>query len=252
CPELADYIEFFSETSLEATGNHVRSDNFTVKLFPSYTPTIWINLGSPYYLKNGTNTHLVTAGTDILLLRKETVERNNLPTDNIFTLKFHPGGFEAVLGISQALLGNDIMNATEVIPATVIKKMKKQDGFEDRMQLLQNWLLEKWNSQQKNNHYLKHIQATIDAFSLSGMESKNNELSRQLCMTDKTLYRYFTKVVGTSPKQYLSIVRARTALTAWITDTAAFSPYDHGYYDMSHFYRDVVRFTGKKLTAHRL
>lgn len=252
CPELADYIEFFSETSLETTRSQIQSENFTVKLFPSYTPTIWINLGSPYYLKSGTNTHLVAAGTDILLLRKETVERNNLPTDNIFTLKFHPGGFEAVLGISQALLGNDIMHATEVIPATVIKKMKKKDGFEDRMQLLQNWLLEKWNSQQKNNHYLKHIQATIDAFSLSGMGSKNNELSRQLCMTDKTLYRYFTKVVGTSPKQYLSIVRARTALTAWITDTAAFSPYDHGYYDMSHFYKDVVRFTGKKLTAHRL
>ena len=90
----------------------------------------------------------------------------------------------------------------------------------------------------------------MDAFSLSGMAARNNELSKQVYLTDKTLYRYFTKVVGISPKQYLSIVRTRTALTAWVTDVAAFSPTDHGYYDMSHFYKDVIKFTGQKLSAY--
>jgi AraC-like DNA-binding protein len=251
CAELADYIEFYSETSLADTNSLIETETFTVRLFHSYTPTIWINLGSSYYLKNGATEHRVSADTDILLLRNETVERENLPTDNVFTLKFHPGGFESVLGISQALLGSEIIHAQEVIPASLIDNMKRLDGFEQRVSLLQSWLLDKWNSQRKGNHYFQHIQATMDAFSLSGMTSKNNELSKQLYLTDKTLYRYFTKVVGISPKQYLSIVRTRTALTAWVADMATFSPVDHGYYDMSHFYKDVVKFTGRKLSDHR-
>src|SRR5688572_18007197 len=82
CLELTSYIEFFSETSLTATGHYIDTEEFTVKLFPSYTPTIWINLGTPYFLKNGSNWKAIDESTDVLVLRNEIIERKNLPTDN--------------------------------------------------------------------------------------------------------------------------------------------------------------------------
>jgi AraC-like DNA-binding protein len=258
CAELADHVEFFSETSSKDMQEHIQCDHFTVKLFPSYTPTIWINLGTPYFLKNGNFWQPIDEHTDVLVLRNEIIERSNLPTDNIFTLKFFPGGFEAVLGCSQTAIGSEIVHATEVIPASLIKHMKRLDDFDDRMLLLQNWLLEKLHQQKKalcrqtNNHLaLSYIRQAESLFCASGMEADNKTLAQQLFLTDKTLYRYFAKVVGTNPRTYLATVRARTALSAYVKHPATFSPVDHGYYDRSHFYKDVARFTGQKLAAFR-
>lgn len=53
CPELADHIEFFSESSVESTQKYIGNSNFSVKMFPSWTPTFYINLGAPYLIAVG-------------------------------------------------------------------------------------------------------------------------------------------------------------------------------------------------------
>jgi AraC-like DNA-binding protein len=252
CTELAAYIEFFSETSLDATREYITSEDFTVRLFPSYTPTIWLNLGSPYSLKNGDKWHTIDKDTDILLLRNGIVERKNLPSDNIFTIKFFPGGFEAIFGVGQKNIGSDILNASTVIPESSIQQLKGMNTFEERKALLENIFLEKIRQRKKEDHCFRCVKDSITIFYESGMEYSNTELARQLCIAEKTLYRYFMNVVGTNPKNYLATVRARTALTAYVTGSGYFSPYDYGYYDMSHFYKDVVKFTGHKLSFYHL
>lgn len=250
---LAPHIEFFSESSLDAMEQYVGEAEFTVKLFPSYTPTIWLNLGSPYQLKNGPAWHTVNEHTDVLLLRNEIVERRNLPTDNIFTVKFNPGGFETIFGISQTAIGSAIIPVDQVIPASFIKKLKGLGSFDDRLVSFENFLLEKLEKNiKREGFYLQCIKDTVNAFTGSGLEAAISELAGKLYITEKTLYRCFTKVVGTSPKNFLAITRARTALTHYVAGRDCFSPYDHGYYDMSHFYKDVVKFTGQKLSMHHL
>ncbi|MEE1943987.1 helix-turn-helix domain-containing protein [Pedobacter sp. KR3-3] len=247
CEELSPYIEFFSETSLAATQSHVASEEFTVKLFPSYTPTIWINLGSPYFLKNGNDWKSVDQQTDVLVLRNEIIERRNLPTDNIFTIKFFPGAIEALFGISQAQIGSQILQAAELIPYATLQKLKNLSDFKDRIKLLEDFFLAKLYQKNKVGHYYSHVQKAIALFADSGLANKNSELAQQLALTDKSLYRYFTQTVGASPKTYMAMLRARTALTAYIADTPNFNPYLYGYYDRSHFYKDVYNFTGQRL-----
>jgi methylphosphotriester-DNA--protein-cysteine methyltransferase len=83
------------------------------------------------------------------------------------------------------------------------------------------------------------------------MKYNVNEMAAKLFTTSKTINRYFNRVIGTTPKNYFSIIRARTALTAYVSDRKTFIPSDYGYYDTSHFYKDVVQFTGRKLIEHR-
>jgi AraC-like DNA-binding protein len=252
CEPLVECIEFFSESSLEAMDRFIDTDKFTVKLFPSYTPTIWLNLGSCYQLKNGNAWHTVDERSDILLLRNEIVERRNLPTDNIFTVKFNPGGFETIFGISQTTIGSDVIPVEEIIPAAFIKKLKGLGCFEDRKALFESFFLEKLEKNNKREgFYLQCIKETMHAFTGPALETAISELARKLYISEKTLYRCFTKVVGTSPKNFQAITRARTALTCYVANPAAFSPYDHGYYDMSHFYKSVVKFTGQKLSQYQ-
>lgn len=249
CAELAPYIEFFSETSPEAMRHHVGEAPFTVKMFPSYTPTIWLNLGTPYLLKTGQDIRQVGEDMDVLLLRSDIVERRNLPTDNIFTVKFNPGGFETVFGIPQTKIGHGVIHVNEIIPQTILRKLKRLDGFDSRLRFLENFLLDKLAATNTQIHYLQSVQEVIDAFSTSGMQLNNQELANRQHLTEKTMYRYFMQAIGTNPKNFFATLRARMALTDYVMNKEGFSATRYGYYDLSHFYKDVVKFTGRRLSA---
>ncbi|WP_246859438.1 helix-turn-helix domain-containing protein [Spirosoma sp. KCTC 42546] len=247
CPELAEYIEFFSESSAEETYQYAGDNRFAIKMFPSWTPTCYINLGQPYQLSVGTTQYQIQQSTDVLILRNNIVERHNLPTDHILTIKFFPGGLEAILGINQAQFSDQVVKLENVLPATLIQRLKHLPDFGERVELLQNFFLSQYKKKNASAYYIDVVQKAIGIYSANNPDFTSSQLANELYTTNKTIYRYFTRVIGTTPKQYFSTVRARAALSAYVTNKKLFSPYDYGYYDMSHFYKDVIRFTGKKL-----
>jgi AraC-like DNA-binding protein len=249
CRELVGLVDFYSETSDEHSRHCIGNQAFTVKLFPSYTPTIWINLGAPYHLQNGNDLHFIPADKDILLLRDRIVERQNLPSDNIFTVKFNPGALELIMGISQHKLANDVFDASEIIPASIIKRMKKLGSFEQRYPLLESFLLDQLIRDKRNAGLLTPVTQAVNSFVNSGMQLQTEVLAQQLFVSSKTFNRYFHSVTGTNPKTFLASIRTRTALTAYRHNRESFSVYDFGYFDPGHFYKDVLRFTGMKLSA---
>ena len=250
CPELAEYIEFFSESSVESTQKYIGNANFSVKMFPSWTPTFYINLGAHYVINVGRQQHRINAKQDILILRDSIVERFNTPSDNIFTVKFYPGGLEAVLGISQLKCLDRMVDLGTILPARLLAQIKKPITFAERCALMQDHLLSSFKERQQHDYYLRFIRDCIDNYGSSDMQLNTGEIAEKMFVTSKTINRYFNRVVGISPKNYFSAVRARTALTHYVNDKADFTPYDFGYYDMSHFYKEVVRFTGKKLVEY--
>ncbi|HEY9002295.1 MAG TPA: helix-turn-helix domain-containing protein [Mucilaginibacter sp.] len=247
CPGLADHIEFFSESSVESTQKYIGNSNFSVKMFPSWTPTFYINLGAPYLISVGYQQYRINAKQDILILRDSIVERFNTPSDNIFTIKFYPGGLEAVLGISQLKCVDRMVDLGAILPAKLLHQIKKPITFLERCELMQNYLLGSFKERQLKDHYLRFVRDCIDNYD---MHLNTSEIAEKMFVTSKTINRYFNRVVGISPKNYFSVMRARTALTEYVNNKADFTPYDFGYYDMSHFYKEVVRFTGKKLIEH--
>ncbi len=251
CPELEEYIEFISESSFEETSLHANNNPFTVKMFPSWTPTIWINLGAPYSLITAKNSYHISAADDVLILRDSITERHNLPSDYIFTVKFFPGGLEAVLGINQAQFTNKIVALKEILPAMLIHQIKTASSFEERMALLQDFFLLQLSRQQKKDHYIHLVKDSIDLYAANRMQYNTTEIAERLFITSKTINRYFNNIVGISPKKYFSILRARAALTAYVAAKETFSPCYHGYHDMSHFYKEVIRFTGQGLAAQQ-
>jgi AraC-like DNA-binding protein len=243
---LSPYIEFFSETDLLSAGILIQERSFTVKLFPSFTPTIWLNLGSPYQLYNGAKPHTIDERTDVLVLRSQTIERCNAPTDNIFTVKFLPGGFEAIFGISQTKIADHVIPLQDLIPAQIIDRIKSAADFESRVSLWEDYLDER-KSQNAPSHYLHVVQKSIDTFLDAEMKLSLSQLADKIHMSEKSMNRYFNHVVGTGPKHYFNILRARTSVTDFLKTPKLFSPHTYGYYDMSHFYRDAIKFTGKRI-----
>jgi len=250
CPELVEHIEFFSESSFEATKKHIAGQHFSVKMFASWTPTFYINLGAPYVISVGSKQYSIRADQDILILRNSIVERYNTPSDNIFTVKFHPGGLEAVLGISQLKCVNQLVDSSEILPQKLLRQIKQPITFEERCALIQQFMLDSFAGRMRHDHYLQFVRDCVENYASTGMQLNTSEMAERMFVTSKTINRYFNRVVGISPKSYFSILRARTALTHYVHQKPDFSPYDFGYYDMSHFYKEVVNFTGKRLIDH--
>lgn len=244
---FSPYIEFFSETDVEHSAFVIREEKFTVKLFPSFTPTIWMNLGSPYQLFNGNIPHQVDERTDVLVLRSQTIERKNAPSDNIFTIKFLPGGFEAIFGISQNKIAENVVSLSDLMPKQIINKIKGAPDFETRIKLWEDYLTER-KSICAQNHYLHTVQKSTNVFLAAGMGLSLSQLADKVCMSERSMNRYFNEVVGTGPKNYFNTIKARTSITEFIKAPEDFSCNAYGYYDMSHFYRDAIRFTGTRLS----
>lgn len=252
CEELAAHVEFFAESSIERTKQYFPNENFTVKMFASWTPTFYINMGVPYYISLENRRYLIKTDEDILILRNSTVERYNQPADNIFTVKFYPGGLEAILGISQILAIDQIINLRQLLPGSLLDALKKPISFEGRIQLVEQFLLKAYRAKTYKDHYVTIVNDAIGEFEGGSMQLNTSAVAERLFISSKTINRYFHRVVGMPPKSYFSILRARTALSAFVSGQKTFIPFDFGYYDMSHFYKDVKKFTGQNLTEHEL
>jgi len=249
CEELKNYIEFFSESSAEKTALHISAEKFSVKMFESWTPTIWFNLGTPYHLAIKNKSYAVKTNEDILLLRNTIVTRHVLHTDHIFTVKFFPGGIEAVLGFNQANLTNQVININTLLSKIVIEAIKRAACFEDRIILLQNYFISRLQLLRQKDHYIKIVQDLIVSYKSGNFLLNTSQSAEKMFISSKTINRYFNNVVGIGPKKYFSVLRARAALTEYTAGKSSFIPSQFGYYDMSHFYKAIKKFTGKGLAG---
>jgi AraC-like DNA-binding protein len=245
-PELEEYIEFFSESDPAATEKLIGDRPFSIKLFPSYTPTVWINLGTNYTLKSAGQTDWVDKDKPILVLRSNTLERVNSPQDHIFTIKFKPCGFEAIFGIPQSRLGQQLHDASALFGIDIHQKIVELGEFERRMAYFETLFLERLHKTKKEQFIMEKINVAIEQYLFSGMELKTAALAQQTYLTEKSLYRYFVNNVGTNPRNYLNNVRIRASLEKYLYDRPNFSVHDFGFYDLSHFYRSYEHFTGQK------
>ena len=247
CDELKNYVEFFSESSFEATKEAIGDVPFSIKMFRSWTPTFWINLGPSYKLVLNKAIHCIKPNSAVVVTRDVTSERVNDPSDHLFTVKFFPGGLKHVLGVDQTKLNCGVVELHEILPYPLLRQIRSSECFEERVCLTEQYLLRQMAGKKTTDHYVNFVMQSIALNSESGMRFHVNELASKAFTSSKTLTRYFERVIGISPKKYFESLRVRTALSSFLCDRKGFDTSRFGYYDKSHFYRSVVKFTGERI-----
>lgn len=243
---LNEYVEFFAESSA-LQKNAMGSDNvFACRMFPSYTPTFFINLTGDYGLQLDQQHFRIPAKQDILLLRDTSVQRFNSPGDNVFTVKFNPGTLRRLFDVYPAELCGGLWPLDTLLPHALLRAIKRADGFSDRVAIMSEYLLGKTHNRSSDFDWQTVDHALHNLQWLEG-QTPVSEIAGNLHVSSKTFTRYFVKELGVSPKKYFSVLRFRKALQAYLHSQHTFHPFDYGYYDHSHFSREVLRLTGKRL-----
>jgi AraC-like DNA-binding protein len=249
CQDLAHHIEFFSESSFDATKRYLGDERFSIRMFPSWTPTFYINLGERYKITVADRSYAIGKDKDIAILRNTIVERHNTPTDHIFTVKFYPGSLEAILNINQISLINRVTDLSVLLPAALLRSVKEAVSFAERTSIFEQFFLNRL--EQKNNYLLQFVREATGHYLQANLLPGVYELAERQFVSSKTFNRNFHRIIGTSPKNYFSVIRARTALSAYVLRDPLFTPTAFGFYDMSHFYKEVTAFTGEKLSVSK-
>lgn len=88
--------------------------------------------------------------------------------------------------------------------------------------------------------------AAVDQIRSRPAEMRMAALAQSLGVSADTLERRFTAAVGASPKRFARAVRLRSAVLSYAADmTLTEVALDAGYYDQSHFVREMQRATGE-------
>ena len=169
--------------------------------------------------------------------------------DVLLSVRFKPYGLYMFSGIDlaetidESILPSDFFGKDI---CTLEERLFETRSELEQVDLIQDFFMNKLHSIDKTRD------AAFDYYVELILKSKGQvsieELINHTNVSKKTIERKFTQNLGLTPKMYCRIVRIFHALKIpqSTDDTLKFSSiaYDNGFYDQTHFIKEVKRFTG--------
>lgn len=164
-----------------------------------------------------------------------------------FAVRFYPYGFANFIALPIHQLANKETPLEQLFgaeAATLTEHIIHADGTLHRIQIMEDFLMKRMNSQSTINTVVK---ATVDALlQKKGSTSIHSILEVNLSKR-RQLERNFLKQIGISPKQLGKVIRLQAVLKMLLNEQPGHLTniaYERDYHDQAHFIKDFKEFTG--------
>lgn len=233
---LKDSVEFIWQSRFDAIEADEQQEVHE-RMFAHLSSSLVFSQGQPFSVTEGQNTHHINSDAVLIGHHTGPVLFQHKKENKLTGIKLKPGGFYRLSGIPASLVRDHIIPLRELAPA--LYRQCQSIGKPEH--LLPDF---------HNNASAYKYNCVRQALHLYLCELHENPILEQIAarlhLTPKTLNRYFHEVLGLAPKKVFSISRLRTALKDRLSGQGipkAFSFYDYGYTDRSHFYKDLATYT---------
>lgn len=165
----------------------------------------------------------------------------------IFSVRFQPDGFAAFASMPVGQMENRAVPLLELFGEAGIcleKEILESTSAENRIRIIENFLLEKLITPESINQLIK---SSVEMILHLGGHVSVDKLSDNLQINRRQLERKFSSIIGLSPKQLSKIIRLQAALkilSAQNAENLTNIAYEGNYYDQAHFIKDFKEFTG--------
>lgn len=168
------------------------------------------------------------------------------PNAGIIVASFRPGGASQFFSEPLHELFGKSVNLAELVPRgdidRVASKLEEAASTAERIAVVESFLVDRLRERARDM-VVAHAIRAIDATRGS---SRIGDLARELGVARDTLEKRFRRVVGAAPKQLATILRLRRAVEAYRPGTTlARLSVDAGYFDQSHFNRELRSVVGE-------
>jgi AraC-like DNA-binding protein len=237
-PQLTPYVKSF-------WGIHRRfgeNESHVQQLIPTGLMELTFHLGDLQHNPKGDAAAILLSGQH--QKSYNIVSRGHL---DLFSIIFYPHAARQFFKGSLS----DIQNQT--IPATYFLRKKlepleellrKTTHFEQRIALTESFLIKLLDPPA---YHFTRMQACMHHINSNINSINSTSLADKYCVSRKQFERIFQDQVGTSPKQFLRIVRFQKAIHEYQNDkhsTLTSLAIDCGYYDQSHFNHEFKQLSG--------
>lgn len=233
---LAGYVEYYWE--LDLRGLDSASEDFKENLLAHLNSSLVFNLGNAYELYDKAD-HLQESVSyhAIIGLQTQVHAYKHFHGNHLFGIKFKPGALNFLFSLDGRDTMNHLLDYQDVLSGTYVDEMLYEaKDLTARGVVMDNFLLKKLSAQKQ------HYRFTLISKALEEELVKSKDLATQLCTTEKSMERYFKQLLGVSPKKCLNILRFRKALKVYLEQGSQSDFESLGYYDLSHFRKDYVKF----------
>lgn len=175
------------------------------------------------------------------------------PGVSIVGVNFKPYGLYNLLGVSPSLFKNHIQTCDQFFPGILLQKLKSQLNqtilVEEGIYLVETFLLAVRSSSIRANPYFDSL---VDRMvENKGVECHPSLLSSSV--SHRAVQRYFSQVIGCTPKHYQRLCRHKQLLAEILTKPTIdgnnlVSAYN--YFDYSHLNKDFSSFSGMGLREY--
>lgn len=168
---------------------------------------------------------------------------------SLFSIIFQPHGLSMFFNISLSELLNQNVPLKYILKNVVNEletKLFEAQSFSERIMIAEYFLLEQLRKCKKKYHF-NRIEDSINLISQTKGVVSIDFLASEACFSRKQYERTFSDFIGTSPKQFLKIVRFQNAINEKSKDkntNLTKLTYLCGYYDQSHMTNDFYKLSG--------
>lgn len=158
---------------------------------------------------------------------------------------FKEGGFTAFTKIPpHELFGQSISTENVFLSIELVEiseRLAEAETNRDRIEIMEAFLLRKL-IHRKPDHLVDHA---IHIIKKQSGAIRIKELATSLHISQDPFEKRFRALIGSTPKQYASIVRLRNLIRKYPSNASLTeASYEAGYFDQSHFIKDFRLFTG--------
>lgn len=250
---LNPFIDFFWETNFDDLWS-LYPEGFTDTLFPNIGYTYFINLANPCNIIYKNQSFRISK--EAFLPRSHKITCHHCKGNKVFGIKFLASPILLEKKINFLEYQNFIYPLSYLIDQNVLAYIRQAQSFKERIEIASDYfnLIIKRNKLQKNPVF---ISTEIIKYC---KDQKQFNLPLQFFtdyfhLSNKTIHRNFASTTGLTYKQAINLLRIRSALESQ-SEKGIIKWEDFGYYDNSHFLKELKKFAGphflaiKKLTNY--
>ena len=161
-------------------------------------------------------------------------------------VKFKPCEAALFFKEPQHLFSNQSVSLYDFLPKQAVSNIEEQLAKDNtnlhKISAIEHFLIPLF----RNKHSYSLIKTAVQKIVQHSGSMKIEELASILNMSLDAFEKRFREIVGSSPKQFSSIVRLSTLINKkYNNQSLSEIAYEYGYFDQSHFIKDFKKFTGK-------
>lgn len=237
-PDLSEHVVYYWLLDLRQPA--MQQQEFRELLLANMCSSLVLNLGAPFEIYDAQNKFLHTStNSELIGYHPTAVAYRHLFNNYLVGIKFKPASLNYLFHIKGAEINGKTLTAGDALHNInrLESAVYEASGPEAIKALLDHFLHSQAPLPESGRHF-RYVQQSLNGPALLQSGYQLKQLAALLYLSPRTLERYFSASLDISPKQCLSILRFRQAVTQYVQYGYKADWEALGYHDFSHFRRD--------------